>query len=737
MYSDFSDSHVSSVNLNFSDQIEDQLSLDTDVISTSKLMQGQSKFKQFLRMFRNDANEYPYREQLKAHYDQGDYYLVIDLDDLLSFDDTLYNDFKHSPGKYLPRFEHAARQVVASLTVPRPDVDLMERIQIQFRNYPHYTPIRDLSARNVSKLVAIRGIVTSAGIVRTKAVCLTIMCRNCRQEKKIYTGTGFGGAQLPQRCDTPYMPNSGLVKCPPNPFLILGDSCSYVDVQKSRLQENPEFIPTGEMPRHIDLSFERYLSGVKPGSTANVVGVYQTYQRKAKGRDKDQGKDIGVRVGYIRVLGFSTMDKSNESVYQFSPEEVEDILKMSTMPNLYKSIAQSIAPTIFGNDDIKKAIACMLFGGSRKHLPDGMRLRGDVNVLLIGDPSLGKSQFLKMAHKMAPVSVYTSGKGSSAAGLTASVIRDTTTGDFRLEGGALVLADGGLVCIDEFDKMREEDRVAIHEAMEQQTISIAKAGITTILNSRTSVLAAANPRFGRYDDMKDPVENIDFQTTILSRFDMIFILRDIRNMRKDVMLAKHVINVHRKKAIAAVPGESTISSEKLKKYVAYARQHHKPRLSKEAAEVLKNRYVTMRNMMAQRKKELGKTVIPITVRQLEAIIRLSESLAKMELADQANVDHVKEALRLFQVSTLYAATANFGGEGVGTAEFQEQIKDAERYLVNRISIGMTVSYERIKLQMIEKKIAPENAIIKAINIMAARGSLVFKNMRKQIVRERA
>jgi DNA replication licensing factor MCM5 len=203
------------------------------------------------------------------------------------------------------------------------------------------------------------------------------------------------------------------------------------------------------------------------------------------------------------------------------------------------------------------------------------------------------------------------------------------------------------------------------------------------------------------------------------------------------MLAKHVINVHRKKAIAAVPGESIISSEKLKKYVAYARQHHKPRLSKEAAEVLKNRYVTMRNMMAQRKKELGKTVIPITVRQLEAIIRLSESLAKMELADQANVDHVKEALRLFQVSTLYAATANFGGEGVGTAEFQEQIKDAERYLVNRISIGMTVSYERIKLQMIEKKIAPENAIIKAINVMAARGSLVFKNMRKQIVRERA
>eukprot|EP00954_Amorphochlora_amoebiformis_P018799 1328419-Amorphochlora_amoeboformis.AAC.1 len=162
----------------------------------------------------------------------------------------------------------------------------------------------------------------------------------------------------------------------------------------------------------------------------------------------------------------------------------------------------SIAPSIMGHEDIKKAIAAQLFGGARKHLPDGMRIRGDINVLLLGDPSLGKSQFLKYAKEVAPVCVYTSGKGSSAAGLTASVIRDPSSGGFNLEGGALVLADGGIVCIDEFDKMREEDRIAIHEAMEQQTISIAKAGITTILNSRTSVLAAANPIFGRYDDMK-------------------------------------------------------------------------------------------------------------------------------------------------------------------------------------------------------------------------------------------
>ena len=214
------------------------------------------------------------------------------------------------------------------------------------------------------------------------------------------------------------------------------------------------------------------------------------------------------------------------------------------MPNLYETFVNSIAPSIYGNEDIKKAITCLLMGGSKKILPDGMRLRGDINVLLLGDPGTAKSQLLKFVEKIAPISVYTSGKGSSAAGLTASVQRDPQTRDFYLEGGAMVLADGGVVCIDEFDKMRDEDRVAIHEAMEQQTISIAKAGITTVLNSRTSVLAAANPVFGKYDEFKSPGENIDFQSTILSRFDMIFIVKDEHNEGRDISIAQHVMNVH-------------------------------------------------------------------------------------------------------------------------------------------------------------------------------------------------
>merc|ERR1719191_2180885 len=222
--------------------------------------------------------------------------------------------------------------------------------------------------------------------------------------------------------------------------------------------------------------------------------------------------------------------------------------KLAKDPQIRDKIYQSIAPAICVSEkdvleDVKKAVAVMLFGGSRKPLPDGTRMRGDINVLLFGDPGVAKSQFLKFAERVSPVAVFTSGKGSSAAGLTAAITQGPD--GFQLEGGAMVLADGGVVCIDEFDKMRNDDRVAIHEAMEQQTISIAKAGITTVLNTRCSVLAAANPVFGTYDDLSSTAEQVDFQSTILSRFDMIFLVRDVRDEDRDLMIAKHVLDLHR------------------------------------------------------------------------------------------------------------------------------------------------------------------------------------------------
>jgi DNA replication licensing factor MCM5 len=315
------------------------------------------------------------------------------------------------------------------------------------------------------------------------------------------------------------------------------------------------------------LTVDRYLTNkAYPGARVTVHGVYDIFQRQGKSSDSSSS----IRNPYLRVLGMDIeSDAARRGKQSFTPEEEARFIELSRRPDIYEAFSRSVAPSIFGNDDIKKSIACLLLGGSKKQLPDGMKLRGDINVLLLGDPGTAKSQLLKFVEKVAPISVYTSGKGSSAAGLTASVIRDANTREFYLEGGAMVLADGGVVCIDEFDKMREEDRVAIHEAMEQQTISIAKAGITTILNSRTSVLAAANPIFGRYDDMKTPGENIDFQSTILSRFDMIYILKDEHNKTRDEALARFVMNVHTSLASNQVEGELDLNL--MRGYISYCR----------------------------------------------------------------------------------------------------------------------------------------------------------------------
>ena len=271
-----------------------------------------------------------------------------------------------------------------------------------------------------------------------------------------------------------------------------------------------------------------------------AIGIYDTFNSSAKSKLSA----VAIRTPYLRVIGFELDTSAVPGMPSCTPEEEEQLMELSRQPQLYEKIVQSIAPSISGDYtvDIKRAIACLLFGGSAKVLPDGMKLRGDMHLLLLGDPSVGKSQFLKFVEKVAPIGVYTSGKGSSAAGLTASVIKDSR-GEYFLEGGAMVLADGGVVCIDEFDKMREQDRVAIHEAMEQQTISVAKAGIHTVLNSRCSVVSSANPVFGRYDDERSAAENIDFLPTILSRFDLIFIVRDIRDETRDKAIARHVVNV--------------------------------------------------------------------------------------------------------------------------------------------------------------------------------------------------
>jgi DNA replication licensing factor MCM5 len=470
-----------------------------------------------------------------------------------------------------PQFEAALKKCTHRIVSPQlAKVDLPEH-QLLLHSSAEDVSIRNLDSMAISRLVRVPGIVIGASVLSSKATKLHIQCRGCGSAQDLNVFGGFSGATLPRICTAQQgMNNPAQDKCPMDPFFVVHEKSQFIDQQVIKLQEAPDQVPVGELPRHVLVTADRYITNrVVPGSRCTVMGIFSIYQSKGS---KNSTGAVAIRTPYLRAMGLQTdIDQTAKGQVIFSEEEEQEFLELSRRPDLYQVMTNCIAPSIYGNTDIKKSILCLLLGGSKKILPDGMKLRGDINVLLLGDPGTAKSQLLKFVEKAAPISIYTSGKGSSAAGLTASVQRDHSTREFYLEGGAMVLADGGVVCIDEFDKMRDEDRVAIHEAMEQQTISIAKAGITTILNARTSVLAAANPIFGRYDDMKTPGENIDFQTTILSRFDMIFIVKDEHERGKDERIAKHVMGIHMGGRGMEEQAESEIPVEKMKRYLSYCK----------------------------------------------------------------------------------------------------------------------------------------------------------------------
>ncbi|KFW93813.1 DNA replication licensing factor MCM5, partial [Phalacrocorax carbo] len=530
------------------------------------------------------------RDDLKRHYNLNQYWVEVEMEDLASFDEDLADYLYKQPAEHLQLLEEAAKEVADEVTRPRPSgEETLQDIQVMLRSDANAASIRSLKSDQMSHLVKIPGIVIAATPVRAKATRIAIQCRSCRNIiSNIAVRPGLEGYALPRKCNTE---QAGRPKCPLDPYFIMPDKCKCVDFQVLKLQESPDAVPHGEMPRHLQLYCDRYLCDkVVPGNRVTIMGIYSI---KKSALSKNRSRDnvgVGIRSAYIRVVGIQVdMEGSGHSFAgSVTPQEEEELRRLAAMPNVYETIAKSIAPSIYGSADIKKAIACLLFGGSRKRLPDGLTRRGDINLLMLGDPGTAKSQLLKFVEKCSPIGVYTSGKGSSAAGLTASVIRDPSSRSFFMEGGAMVLADGGVVCIDEFDKMREDDRVAIHEAMEQQTISIAKAGITTTLNSRCSVLAAANSVFGRWDETKGE-ENIDFMPTILSRFDMIFIVKDEHNEERDMTLAKHVMSLHVSALTQTQAVEGEIELNKLKKLISFCRTKCGPRLSAAAAEKLKNR----------------------------------------------------------------------------------------------------------------------------------------------------
>ncbi|KAL8852013.1 MAG: hypothetical protein Q9221_003118 [Calogaya cf. arnoldii] len=709
---------------------------DPDALDDSR-SQIQAQLRDFILEFRLD-NAFIYRDQIRENVLVKQYYCDVDIAHLISYNEELAHKLQTEPADTIPLFEAALKQCTNRTVYPSQKADdlRLPQHQLLLHSSASIISIRDLNATNISHLVRIPGIVIGASTLSSKATALSIQCRNCQHMDTIPVSGGIAGVSLPRVCSRKRTEGDNSDKCPLDPYFVVHERCQFIDQQILKLQEAPDQVPVGELPRHIKISADRYLTNrVVPGTRCTIMGVFSIYQNK---ESKGSGNSaIAIRTPYLRAVGIhSDVDHTAKGNAIFSEEEEQEFLEMSRRPDLYSVFANCIAPSIYGNQDIKRAIACLLLGGSKKILPDGMKLRGDINVLLLGDPGTAKSQLLKFVEKVAPIAIYTSGKGSSAAGLTASVQRDTNTREFYLEGGAMVLADGGVVCIDEFDKMRDEDRVAIHEAMEQQTISIAKAGITTILNARTSVLAAANPIFGRYDDMKTPGENIDFQTTILSRFDMIFIVRDEHDRGRDERIARHVMGIQMGGRGVEEQTEAEISVEKMKRYISYCKSRMAPRLSPSAAEKLSSHFVSLRRQIhAHETSSQSRSSIPITIRQLEAITRISESLAKLTLTSLVTESHVDEAIRLFLASTMHAATATGGSASSNTnSDLQAETQKVEEELRRRLPVGWSTALRQLKKEFVDGRGYSEQSLGRALGVLERRevvqmrkgGAVVFR-----------
>jgi replicative DNA helicase Mcm len=581
----------------------------------------EDKFREFFRSFQIDG-EYKYSKKLGQAAVAEAQSIIVDFEDLISFDPDLSREITKKPDEVI---DYANRAAWTQMKIEDPEfAEQIKKLFVRFRRIPDKTQLREIGSEHVGSLILMDGIIVRSTPVKPFITKAAFQCQKCH---KIINLDQTG--DLMKRIDLcPY--------CRSKRVDFVEKLSTFINFQELRVQERPEDLPPGQLPRWIDVNLMDDLVDVaRPGDRVSLTGIVRTRQETIGTRGGLRSFELLMDANYVDVVG------KEAEVVEISPEDEKKITDLSKDPWLHRKLLMSLAPSIYGYADIKEALLYLLFAGTRKYLPDGVTIRGDVNVLLVGDPGTAKSVLLQYVSRTAPRGLYTSGRGSTAAGLTAAVLRDKT-GGMVLEAGALVLADKGVAAIDEIDKMRPDDRVAIHEAMEQQTVSVAKGGIVATLNARASVLAAANPALGRYDPYKLIAENINLPVTILSRFDLIFVVRDVPDIDLDAKMSEHIMTLHRKGAnLEEVP----IAQDILRKYISYAKRIS-PELSEESERELREFYLKMRSVSGV----ASDTPIAITPRQLEALVRLSEARARAFLRDKVTIEDARAVIRLMNAS---------------------------------------------------------------------------------------
>jgi len=584
--------------------------------------------KEFLLEFKDEKGNFRYVNNIDNMMPSKSKFINVDYNDLVLHPD-IESVFNENPDSILEAFSRAIKEILQE-RFPKYAKKIEHEIRARISNYPVQRSLRQINAEVIGKITSVSGMVLRASEVKPLAKELVFVCPEGHRTDVIL-GHGLS-LTSPVQCSNP--------KCNHRELGVEPESSRFIDVQFVRLQELPEDLPPGQLPHYLDVTVKQDLvDNARPGDRVVLTGVVRIEQEKMSGVSKASSPLYRLRLdgNNVEFLG-SKKDKSSRKIQreEISQEDEKMIKSLSKSPDLYQQLIDSYAPHITGHEVVKESILLLMAGSTQRELQDGSKIRGDINIFLVGDPGTAKSEMLKFCVRVAPRGLYTSGRGSTAAGLTAAVVRDTN-GIFMLEAGATVLGDQGLVCIDEFDKMKTEDRSALHEVMEQQTASISKGGIVATLNARTSILAAANPMYGKYDPFKNITENVNLPVPLLTRFDLIHVIRDKPSKEKDTKIAQHIINLHTPKGIDQ---KSLIDSETLTKYLSYVKRID-PKLTKEAEQKILDYYMKMRTVEAE-------DMITVTPRQLEGLIRMATARARLLLKTQVEEDDAERAIYLLQ-----------------------------------------------------------------------------------------